>query len=75
MITFYRTGIYEYASNPRETLAVEFRRRFLSSRTNMRTLLCRPVFEKIGRCVPRSGEQDRMVLTTQIARHNNDREA
>ena len=47
MITFYRISIYEYSSNPSQTLAAEFRRRFLSSLTNMRTLLYRPVFETI----------------------------
>ena len=47
MITFYVVSIYEHSSNPSRTLAAECRRRFLSSLTNMRALLCRPVSERI----------------------------
>ena len=43
MITFYRVSIYEDSSNSSQTLAAESHRRFLSSLTNMRALLCRPV--------------------------------
>jgi hypothetical protein len=47
MITFYVVSIYEYSSNLSQTLAAECRRRFLTFLTNMRTLLCRPVSERI----------------------------
>ena len=49
MITSYMVSIYEYTSNSTQTLATEctLSGRFLSSLTNMRVLLCRPVSERI----------------------------
>ena len=47
MITLYVVSIYECTLNSSQTLAAECRRRFLSSLTNMRALLCRPVSERI----------------------------
>jgi hypothetical protein len=47
MITFYMVSICENRSNSSQTRAAESHRRFLSSLTNVRALLCRPVSERI----------------------------